>query len=232
MRIWIFALLSQLTFAFNLIPLSQTILVGKDNSTVIFQVENKTKEPIALEASLRMRLMDESGKEQRPEIADGKFLIYPEQIVLKPGQKRGIKVKWLGAKVSNEQSFRIIVEQLPIDFKKQKKTGVKLLLKYVGALYVSQRDFESKISLKGVVRKGENLIFPIVNNGKQHKVLNNLKIAFRKKGQKEFFINDKALAGISGENILSNSKRVFKIKTPSELKTIDLSSGRFILTYE
>ncbi len=211
MKISLLILLSQITFAFNLTPLSQSIVIGKNSETVIYQVENKNKEAMAIEISLADRNMGTDGKEKRPEVKDGKFLLYPTQLILKPGQKRGIKVKWLGGEIKKENAFRIIVEQLPIDFKKDKSSGIKLLLKYLGALYVTKTEFNPSISTKVTSVDGDMVKIQVSNSGTKHQVLKNLKLIFSK-DKSSLSFKGKDLKGIDGENILAGKKRNFSFK--------------------
>lgn len=233
MKIFLTLILSSLCFGFSLTPLSQSIVVGKNNDTVIYQVQNNNKEPIALEVSLKERLMKIDGKEDQPDVDEDLFLIYPTQIVLKPGQKRGVKVKWLGSKkLKEEKSYRLVVEQLPVDFKKKSKTGVKLLLKYLGALYITSDKFRPEVKLGKVQLEKDKLFFPLENRGNKHKVLKNLIVVYEQKGKKPIEVTGKELDGFIGENILANSRRDFKIPVPTVFKGKDFSQGKFKLRYE
>lgn len=215
MRILILLLLSNFTLAFSLTPLSQSIVMGQNNDTVIYQVSNKNKEPIALEVSLVKREMLKSGKEEQPEVKDGQFLLYPTQLILKPGQKRGIKVQWLGGKISSEGAYRIKVEQLPIDFKKEKSSGIKLLLKYLGALYVTKDSFKPKLSASIVEVVDGKVLIDVKNAGKRHKILRSLELKLSKNDQK-IELSGKELKGIDGENILAEMTRRFELILPQK----------------
>ena len=220
------------TFAFNLTPLSQSILMGKNSNTVIYQIQNKNKEPIAIEASLKQRVMDDSGKEELPSVKEGEFLIYPTQIILKPGEKRGIKVQYLGTgPLNNEKAYRLLVEQLPVDFKKVKKTGVKLLLRYLAALYVTKEEFSSKVVVKSMRTVGKDLILELSNNGKKHQVLKNLELIFYGTNlKKKISLTKDRLVNFNGENLLANSKRTFVISNVTEFKLT--KSSRVELKYD
>jgi len=219
MKIITLLLISNLSLAFSLTPLSQSIVIGQNKETAIYQVENKNKEPIAVEVSLVERIMDSSGKEKQPEVKDGLFLLYPTQLILKPGQKRGIKVQWLAGDVKSEKAYRIKVEQLPIDFKKEKSSGIKLLLKYLGALYISKPDFKSKISARVSSANKENISLTISNKGSKHQVLKKLRVILKKPGQSIELEADE-LKGIDGENILAGLTRKFVLKKNDKLESV------------
>ncbi|EQC46249.1 fimbria/pilus periplasmic chaperone [Bacteriovorax sp. Seq25_V] len=219
MKFLILSLLSLNLFAFNLTPLSQSITLGKNSNTVIYQVLNKNKEPIAIEASLKIRKMGRDGKEELPDVEEGLFLIYPTQIILKPGEKRGIKIQYLGNNnLKNELSYRLLVEQLPVDFKKKTKTGVKLLLRYLGALYVTKDEFKPVLQVKSMKMVGTDLVIEIANTGSLHQVLKNLELTFFDTSVKKIVLTKDRLPSFNGENILAQSTRVFTISNLTEFK--------------
>lgn len=225
-KLFFLSLLFINSYAFNLSPLSQSIILGRDKNSVIFQVENKNKEPIAIEASLKVRQMNELGVEELPEVEENLFLIYPLQLVLKPGEKRGIKIQYLGDdKIKKEGAYRLLVEQLPIDFKKQKTSGVKLLLRYLGALYVSKEEFHSNVVVKKILNEDNGLRVEVENLGKNHQVLKNLKIVLN--NEKDVVVLEASdLEGMNGENILGESRRIFKLKNSKNLKISQKASAK------
>lgn len=136
--------------AFKLSPMSQSLYPERGEQHLIFSVQNQSSEPIAVELSVAERKMDEWGKETYPEVED-QFIIFPDQIIVKAGQKRSVKVTYLGnKKVAQEKSFRLIAEQLPIEVANQdkgKRTNIRILLKYVAALYITPKKAKSNLIL-------------------------------------------------------------------------------------
>ena len=122
-----------------------------------------------------------------------------------------------------EKAFRIISEQLPIevDKKVKKKTNVKILLKYIAALYVENGKTEASIKIDSWRVQNKEIELNIKNNGSKHQVLTNLSILFSKEGEKEIVIGPKDLKNISGENVLAKSERIFKIPLTSSLNKLD-----------
>lgn len=207
----------QSAYAFTLSPLSQSIEIGQNLNTVIYQIENKNKEPIAVESSLKIRQMGEDGKEELPDVLDDDFLIYPTQLILKPGEKRGVKVQYLGSlDIKNELAIRVLVEQLPIDFEKRKQTGVKLLLRYLGALYVTKDTFKPAPLVKKMEASNEELKFSVENSGLAHVVFKNLKVDIvdGKNSSDKYSLSSEQLEGFNGENILAKMTRIFIVKNP------------------
>ena len=80
--------------AFRLDPMVMEVPIHSPQASTTYTVENNTKAKLAVQFEIRRRLVDLNGKEERPE-AQG-FLIYPEQMQLEPGEKRNVRVNWVG----------------------------------------------------------------------------------------------------------------------------------------
>lgn len=225
--------LSVSVFAFKFSPMSQTLIPGKDKNS-IFVIENDSNEPIAIQMTVAKRAMDINGKEIQTEEKQA-ITLYPDQLIVPPGEKRSVKVTWNGGdktKLSAEESYRVIAEQLPIDISKSKKKGanIKVLLRYVAAFYVSSDDFESKIEMKSVETTKDEVKFILENTGKEHQVLTKLTLSF-KSGDKTIEIPSEALKGMAGENVLANSKRAFTFPNKDLFKQIK-SDQKMVLSFE
>ncbi len=198
-------------------PMSYSISGGGKNNTALFTVQNDSDEPLAIQLEVRVRDMAVDGKEKHPETDD--FLIFPDQLILGPKKRRVVKVKWLKGELKDtEKAYRLIAEQLPIDVKNNKKKGsdIKILLRYVAALYVTPKDKLTEIKVsKAITSKDLRFIHLTLENvGPIHKVLLKPKLVIVQE-KKEFPITK--LEGILGENILAFSKRNFHLIPPESV---------------
>ncbi|NJN49341.1 MAG: molecular chaperone [Alkalinema sp. RL_2_19] len=125
-------------------PISRVFTPTGANATQSYEIKNTTKELLAIEVSTAKRSMDLQGKETLTS-ADEDFMIYPPQILLKPGESQTVRVTWLGdPQPQHELAYRLIAEQLPIDLdqpaakptSKQGSAKVKLTMRYEGSLYI------------------------------------------------------------------------------------------------
>lgn len=211
------------SYAFKFSPMSASIGVeGKKNSTLFF-LENDSDQPIAVTASLFKREMNQDGVEKNTKIGD-ELTLYPSQMIIPPNEKRSVKVTWMGKnKIVAEQAYRLIAEQLPIDMdsSQKKKASIKVLLRYVAALYVSEEGFEADVSLVKVEKNKKNIIFHFKNAGKKHQVLANLNL--KAHGAKSLELSQDDLKGMSGENILAQSERFFKFPLEGKIKDLEPS---------
>ncbi len=198
-------------------PMSYTIEATNKTKTALFTVFNDSDQPIAIQLDMRVRKMKLDGSEEQPETDD--FLIFPDQLVLGAKKKRVIKVRWLKGEVKDlEKAYRLIAEQLPIDIAKNKnsKTDIKILLRYVAALYVTPKDGKSKLNVISSKTKKDlsTITFELENTGNIHQILLNPTLTVYQEDQSFPVTN---LEGIKGENILAKTKRSFSFIPPKEV---------------
>lgn len=213
-------------YAFKFSPMSAIIKTKGNESSALFALENDTDQPIAIQISLAKREMDINGLETNPKI-DNALSVYPTQLIIPAHEKRSAKVFWTGKEVpTKEIACRLIAEQLPIDLEKSKtkKAAIKVLLRYVAALYIQNEDYSSDVNIKSIKFSGKNILIEAQNNGKRHQVLTNLNLQFTHNG-KSIILNPNELKGITGENILSESTRIFSLPREGKFLEIDPSDS-------
>lgn len=193
-------------YAFKLEPMSSTIDLTSGEVHANFTIENDTTLPLPIQIQLHQRAMNEEGNDILTPVTDLKA--FPDQLIIPPEQKRSIRVMWSGdkAKLNSELSYRFIAEQLPVNLeKKNSTTGIKMLLKYVAALYVTPKSAEAKIKCDFLQEA-----LSCTNSGNKHQILNFKKIKLEGKNI-SYSLQNEELKKISGENVLANSKRTFKL---------------------
>lgn len=208
--------------AFKFSPMSASVGIKDGKNSTLFYLENDSEQPIAVTASLLTREINIDGVESNKKIA-GELSIYPSQLIIPANEKRSVKVTWTGKMIpQSELSYRLIAEQLPIELDKNKKqkASIKVLLRYVAALYVAPEEFSSSITLKkmDVREKEKDVSFLIANSGKKHQVLSSLKLEIV--GKKSIELSGEELKGMSGENVLALSERVFRFPRVGKFKDI------------
>lgn len=217
----VFALPFLLAFTFN--PMSQSIELGSNQKSAQFLLENDSNEKMAIELSVKVRKMDETGKESLEDTSD--MAVFPPQLIIPAKEKRTIRVNWNGAKeLDVEKAFRVIAEQLPlnVDEKTKKRSGIQMLMKYVAALYVTPKDAKSEMKILETDLKNSQFTITLENSGNKHQILANPEITFKDENNKTVLKAD-SLKGLAGENVLAKSKRTFIIK--SDLKARPQGTG-------
>lgn len=214
-------------FAFKFSPMSATLGIKEKDKSSLFYLENDSDQPIAIQVSILKREMDINGNESNTAIGN-EFSLFPSQLIIPPNEKRSVKVTWMGNnQLDKEMAYRLIAEQLPIDLEKSKnkKASIKVLLRYMAALYVSSDQFESDVKLTTLKNAGNKISFEFENSGKKHQVLANLHLKLSdEKKKKEISLTPEDLKGMTGENILALSKRVFTLPREGKLSDVDPGS--------
>jgi fimbrial chaperone protein len=202
-----------------------TVSIGSSgaDAVITYKVTNESDQQTAVSIKVTTRTIDADGVEKN-EAADKLFLVFPSRVVLKPNSSQNVKVQYRGnPAIATEAAYRVIAEQLPVDFSKSTASGVSILLTYVAALYVTPKKAEPKLVFAkavGAQKDGKpGLLVTVKNEGTKHALLSNPVIRIKQGSgleQKEF-TGDSA-GGIDGQNILALSERTFFV--PWELAAI------------
>jgi len=192
-------------------------------SKKIYQAENETDAPMAVQISLKRREMALDGSETLSD-AEEDFVVFPPQFVLGPGQVRSIRVQWLGdPQPEVELAYRIIAEQLPVDFRPQDGSNIQFLVRYVGSLYIVPPGAQSDVALveAEAVRDGaglRRLALTLDNRGNTHVRLRNPELSVAsKRDSTRGELTGEALKELRGENLLAKSRRRFLLPWPEEV---------------
>jgi len=204
-------------FSFSLEPMSVSVSDTGTGTVATFRLVNDSQERIALRIRITTREMAEDGTETNKDVPESTFLVFPARFVLEKGAQQALKVQWRGGPVgSTERAFRIVAEQVPVVFEKAQGSGITLLFKYVGALYVvppkaSPADI-SVSSVEGTSEKGVGgFLVRLENRGGTHGILVDTVLQISQDGQKKFILATSALTAMEGQNVLAGMTRRFFI---------------------
>lgn len=212
------------TQAYRVVPLTIDLEPAGRGAQGQFRVINDTPSPVALQVTIQKRETAPDGSDVLTPVDEGQFLLFPPQMVLRPGQSQAVRVQWRGdAAPASELAFRIITEQLPINLQRERQGGaqVTLLLRYEGTLYVSPPNAAPNIAVEGAEPatddKGEQrLSVTVKNQGTRHALLGNLKLNVTAGGQ-SVTMSPEQLEGMNGANILAGATRRFSVAWPAGL---------------
>lgn len=214
--------------AFSFEPISMSLSPEGRGATGSFLLRNEGEEPVALRISLFERTMDLNGDETRVP-ADDLFVIYPSRIVLEPQSVQSLRVKWNGgAGLTRERSFRILVEQLAVDFGREEEqtSGLQIMFRYLGAIYVTPPGAVSDLVIESAVRTGDDRLEMVFHNrGNTHLIITDMALRFTETvndGTATSVISVEELAGVEGENILAGARRRFFVSLPRGMKGDDI----------
>lgn len=167
-------------FAFQLSPIVAELTPEGNGSRYSFTLENKTKDKVAAKAQVLLREYDSEGKEIRTPTND--FLVYPAQLSLEAGEKRNIRITFVGDKhPPKELAYRLMVQQLPIEFKKVERPvkggAVNILINFVASIFVKPPGANAKARIDRIERlDSQNVRIYLKNYGTAHQALGDMKI--------------------------------------------------------
>jgi fimbrial chaperone protein len=219
----VFSLLPGYSFSFE--PISRDFAPSGPGSIQSFKLVNDDAEQIAVRIRILHREADEWGKE-RLTPADDLFTVYPSQIVVKPKSVQAVRIQWKGgADFDTERCFRILVEQLPVNFSDRRDAAggnIRIMFRYLGALYILPPGAEPDIVLEAALpaedAKGSTMLeLAFRNRGKAHAILGELSLSLSDPAMpaaEPLKLDSSRLAGISGENILPGRLRRFVLPVP------------------
>ena len=197
-------------------------------ATQVLTLDNSGSEKVPVQIEAVTREVSVDGVEKRAKTDS--FIIYPEQVVLLPNEKRNIRVTWNSTeKVTSEKAFRIIASQLPLEFheenSKNQKNGasLKFLVQYVASAYVTPANAESKVKVVAAkVVKPKVVEIEMMNSGTAHKLLRPKKLQILSEGK--VLLEMAQVKDLESENILAGATRKFVVNLPKEIsaKNIDV----------
>jgi fimbrial chaperone protein len=217
--------------AFILRPMSVSFTPSGSGATQAFQIDNPSDKTIPIEIYMTARDMGLDGQEdfkKKPDI-EKQFLVYPPQLLLKPEEKRTIRVTWVGdANPKEELAFRLVAEQLPIKSPNQKNKPneaiINVLMRYVAAVYVKPTGTKPQVILKDaslIPGKKPQLGLMFENIGTEHQLLDGIIIKISlpspQNSKIPLTLTPEELKPIIGQNILAKRARKFLIPWPASL---------------
>ncbi|MCF7946050.1 MAG: fimbria/pilus periplasmic chaperone [Spirochaetia bacterium] len=219
-------------YAFQFSPISQDFNPVGQGTNQTFRVTNDTGSPIAVQVDVFHREMDSDGNEELSD-ASNLFTIFPKQSVVQPDSYQTVYVRWnRQGQIENEEAFRIVARQLPVDFSPEGETvNIKILMVYKGTIYIVPQNISHDISIVGLERviKDNDPYIKIIleNTGNTHTFLENPKLTITSgvTGSSQIRLGPEQLEKLTGENILAEHTRQFFIPWPDGLEQGELDAA-------
>jgi len=223
-------LLTNYTYSFRVSPIILNFTPDKPSNTQTMTLINEKDVSLPVEVSVFTREIDSKGEETRVPSED--FLVFPQQLILKPKERRNIRFTWKGkSNLDQEKSYRFLVHQVPIKVQKKKKNqknakvAIDFFFNYMAAGFVTPVHAQPNLSVSKIIRVNKKkLKFILKNTGNTHAYLRDYEIYLesanltgnlKKQRKLESESIQKVLAGI---NILANGSREIELTIP--VKTI------------
>jgi len=208
----VLSLFSQVASALQMTPLSVVLKPSGGGAKQSFRVTNESSKPIAVQFSVTTRQQLNNKEIRKP--ADNDFMIYPPQTIIPAKSTQKVRIEWLGkGKVTKEQAYRLIAEQVHVSLDKQKQSGINMIMTLINSLYVQPNGTRSNVQVKQVQRHGNKLAVTLMNSGTRHQLMNYATLVLRN-GNKALTLKGKSLQGLEGNNVLAGATKRFLIPLP------------------
>jgi P pilus assembly chaperone PapD len=212
-------------------PNTETVSPEKPQTTFKI-ISNGDKTESAIEIYVADRIIDEQGNEK--EVKNQKdFFIFPSHMILKPNQKRIVRVIWKGnPAIKEEKAYRLAVESLPVDFlkneDKEKKVtvNIKLAVRCLCSLYVCPKDAKENIQCVSAIFKEtggvKSVLAEFKNLGTKHGLLKDRGITIQSGGKKSQLSKEQVSEITNAAyNVLALNTRVLLLPLPESFQATD-----------
>lgn len=211
--------------AFTLEPIILYLTPSGQESSGVLTLNNPGEKTLAVELSILRRSQDFDGKEIREEAPEGLFTLFPSSLIMEPGSRRTVRIRWTGPqKLEREESFRILAEQLPVDFEEDSVQGagrISIMFRYLAALYVTPSGADPQVVFQRAPveelggRTGNGWV-RVENRGRRHQILSQLELSVTTQKKNRFILKEEDLQGLANENVLAGTVRYYRLPSLPE----------------
>ena len=178
--------------AYSLSPSIVELKSIGNESSAFLRLENKGIKPAAVEFTINKHSKDLDGKAIQGEDAGDDFIIYPQQVVMMPGDEVTVQVLWVGEPaLDTEQSFTMFTREIAIphktpvlpDSNDKVVFDITILMNYESRIYVTPLGAKSKTIVASVKQDSssaepELIEVILANQGTTHQSMSKMSLAF------------------------------------------------------
>lgn len=184
--------------------------VNAQNRTALLTLRNESTEAIAVQASVSNW---KQGQNEDVQLAPTKdVFFFPSMLRLAPGESKFIRVGLSLPEVEVERSYRIIVEQVPVD--DSEAQGIRVLTRMSIPIFYAPAKATTKLNVATVKFEPEALSYDLKNSGNTRLFTRSIRVTATDAGGKTTFQRDAngwyLLAGVT--------KRITVPMTPGECR--------------
>ena len=178
--------------AYSLSPSIVELKSIGNESSAFLRLENKGIKPAAVEFTINKHSKDLDGKAIQGEDAGDDFIIYPQQVVMMPGDEVTVQVLWVGEPaLDTEQSFTMFTREIAIphktpvlpDSNDKVVFDITILMNYESRIYVTPLGAKSKTIVASVKQDSSSaepgpIEVILANQGTTHQSMSKMSLAF------------------------------------------------------
>lgn len=183
-------------------------LSQKRGKSALLTVSNRGKEPLRLQASAFAWSQSEAGEVELAETTD--IVFFPSMLTIAPGASRKIRVGTNAPIGAREQTYRLIVEELPTA-SSAPSNGIRILTRMSIPIFLQPDAPRSIAHIESVGSKGKELAVTIGNRGNASFILRHITVTARDASGSIVFERE-----LPGWYLLAASKREFRFPIPED----------------
>jgi fimbrial chaperone protein len=158
-------LLPTVAAATTVTPINIEMTAGGVRARSQIVVTNTSSEPIAIEPTVAVQVLSETGKAQASPAGED-FLILPTQALVAPGGSQTFRVQWLGGPdLAQSRSYLITMNELPVRGLTS-RAGVRIILSFAVAVNVAPVGARAALHVvsSGIKSGGARHPYVVLNN--------------------------------------------------------------------
>jgi fimbrial chaperone protein len=174
--------------AYTVEPNLLVLGAGGQDSSAFLRLANPETRPAAIEIVVNEFRRDLDGRGVLGREADERFIVYPAQVILMPGEEVSVQVRWIGTlESSSEQAFALTTREVAIPRDGQQpqagegaRININVLMNYDVRIYVAPRGARAQLAVETVAVRPRTDLQPdllevtLANRGTAHRSLREL----------------------------------------------------------
>lgn len=189
--------------SFRAMPLR--LHLGNEVKTEVLKIVNEEKDPVTVQLDVKSWTHDINGEDQYGDTSD--ILVFPKIATIEGGGTKIFRIGYSGMPVTTEGSFRIFVQELPVN--KLGESALKFALTLGLPVFVEPQNKQLVWTTHVVGLKQETLQIKVENSGNTHLLVSKIKAVGLDTEDKEVFTDE-----IGGWYTLAGLARTYEVTVP------------------
>ncbi len=189
--------------SFRAMPLR--LYIDGESKTEVLRLVNEGKEKVTVQLDPKRWTHDDDGQDIYGDAP--KIVIFPKMATIEPGETQVIRIGYIGSSATEEQTYRLFVQELPVN--KPGEMALKFALTLSLPVFVAPENEVIQWSVASVNLAQESLQLKVNNNGNRHIMINKIQAPGLDAGGTEVFTQE-----ATGWYTLGGKSRTYAVEIP------------------
>lgn len=172
-------------------------------------VTNVSEDDLTIQVTAFKWSQDNEGKDIYEKTSD--IVVFPKVLKIPKGEERIIRIGTNAKPDTRERTYRVYVEEIPIETKKEEGATLRIAMKFGIPVFVGPVKGEGEVSIESLDVKKGNAAVKVRNNGNAHLIITSVKIAGKNEQGAESFTRE-----LGGWYLLSGASRTYETDIPDK----------------